>query len=317
MFAQTIANRPNVSNRALLDRIAALERRTRQVRARAEQARVQFQRDQIAQATRAAMEAAERLEQQRIRAVAQMRQAFRRGADNLAGQILEWTEKAVGLIGTLDDLNEALEGGWGMPRSPGREILKEIASKTLTLASLVANWASAPGLASDAERRIADLQNVLGVAGVIPGPHTIILSYIGPVLGGISSAMTRLIDIIRQENDTAIQVDPDLVRWGSEPGGRPTGNFMAAVMHAESVDEVPAPGEDVIQFFKDERGNFDDVIEKSRAGRTIPTRGLLWWLIDPEQFRIWVFNHRTIVWQLLYGNRPVPPLPPSTHNSLL
>ena len=131
--------------------------------------------------------------------------------------------------------------------------------------------------------------------------------YIGPMTGKILAQLEVLKDMISTgQNHPLIQMGKlDWVNWDIEPGGRKMFDYMMLVMKASSSDQIRKPTGDVLEYFDDNRGDFD---AGAMGKDDIPTESswIFWSEVDASNAKYWIYQHRQDIWGMLYGSLPVP-----------
>ena len=108
------------------------------------------------------------------------------------------------------------------------------------------------------------------------------------------------------QNHPLIQMGKlDWVNWDIEPGGRKMFDYMMLVMKASSSDQIRKPTGDVLEYFDDNRGDFD---AGAMGKDDIPTESswIFWSEVDASNAKYWIYQHRQDIWGMLYGSLPVP-----------
>jgi hypothetical protein len=102
--------------------------------------------------------------------------------------------------------------------------------------------------------------------------------------------------------------------WDAEPGGEEVGRFMVELMHARnSLFLTHGISEDVKEFFVDNK-KFMNLMVSARSAsestKELPTYHVLWmeYLHEGLADR-WLFKYRNRIWNMLYGEMPVPSSP--------
>jgi hypothetical protein len=164
--------------------------------------------------------------------------------------------------------------------------------------------------ATAAEQGMKDLNDVVGVStdmGTVVGglaPHMSLITtmYIKPMLKAITAQISHLVEELSEINRAYVEATGDLMYPNVEPGGQPMFDFMVAVMHADSVDQVPKIDDEVEEYLFDQRDKLEEGAEEE-----VPTSG--WWLwkgLATGEARHWVFRNRKRVWAMFYGSLRAP-----------
>ena len=190
--------------------------------------------------------------------------------------------------------------------SEARPLLRattDLLPKAVSLANLVANWSTtSPAMFGTAFEVLAPLNNVVALGnaaqGYVGSPFTIVAEYIGPMLSAVTAMLGKLQIRMIERNDEWVEASGVPKYVGAEPGGEKMWNYMVRTMRAPSANDVPRPSGEVLDYFEE----FRELLGEHTSS-IVPTEGMILQDINPEEFMVWLFNHREQVWISLYGER--------------
>jgi hypothetical protein len=262
-------------------------------------------------------EARARMEQIRERLVLLYRKVYLAGGDDTTEFVTSETgrrtitlrELSGHVVSILNAINAADAEMTGRSISP----LVTVLTRVHSFVNLFLGWSFTSELASEIQEDFAALQNALslattGLSLTRASPFLAFLSHIPLLLGEIAQGWDILERALREQNTEWWEVFGKLERPQVEPGGRAMWNYMLAVFRASSPEELPAPDEDVVDYFNDHREMFSRVATDLMETRGVPTKSwfLFWRRVDPSRLNSWVFYNRRWIWRLLYGSRRMP-----------
>lgn len=171
-----------------------------------------------------------------------------------------------------------------------------------------------PSGATDLDKEADQVKTGWGVVSTATGITKLAggeLLYFNAIMAAGAKALDAAVAIMSLEGHRDNKVllasgkpeDLALVDWDVEPGGRAMYDFMVTVMRAGSAEQIPHPIPASISKFLGESSN----LMSKGSGAQLPTTGFwIWKQADQSKAPKWLFENRTAVWSMLYGEVPAP-----------